>query len=243
MRRNVSRQPRRGWSERELATAWQCSSLLLGYPDATLLAQLPVVSEAAAGLPAPLGEPLAQVCRMLTARPLQDLQSEYVETFDSRRRNNLYLTYFSCGDTRKRGAALLEIKQQYRRSGFALPDSGENAELPDHLCVVLEFAATVDLRGGRELLLTHRAGLELLRMSLRDSDCGWAPVLQTVSETLPPLRGDEEQAVERLAAQGPPAEEVGMSPYAMPDRPPTADGAIDLPMPSFHGTSLQGANR
>ena len=60
--------------------------------------------------------------------------------------------------------ALLRFKQTYLRAGFALDD----AELPDHLCVVLEFAATVDQGLGRDLMLDHRAGLELLRLSLRD---------------------------------------------------------------------------
>ena len=41
--------------------------------------------------------------------------------------------------------ALLRFKQTYLRSGFVLDD----AELPDHLCVVLEYAATVDQRRGR----------------------------------------------------------------------------------------------
>ena len=60
------------------------------------------------------------------------------------RRCNLFLTYFAHGDTRKRGMALLRFKQTYLAAGFELDD----AELPDHLCVVLEFAATVDQRPG-----------------------------------------------------------------------------------------------
>ncbi|WP_037365195.1 nitrate reductase molybdenum cofactor assembly chaperone [Nakamurella lactea] len=235
MRRTVSRRAPGPWSAGQLATGWQCASLLLGYPDQTLLDNLAVVSAAAARLARPLGEPLGVVCERLTAAALPELQADYVETFDSRRRCNLYLTYFLYGDTRKRGAALLRFKQTYRESGFALPDSGENAELPDHLCVVLEYAATVDGTRGRELLLEHRAGLELLRISLRDSDSRWAPVLEAVSATLPPLRGDEDEAIRRLAAEGPPDEEVGMSPYAMPERPPAAGGSVDLPMPSFQG--------
>ena len=62
--------------------------------------------------------------------------------------------------------ALLRFKQTYLASGFDLDRPGE---LPDHLCVVLEYAATVDQELGRQLMLDHRAGLELLRLSLRDS--------------------------------------------------------------------------
>ncbi len=99
---------------------------------------------------------------------LQQLQEGYVETFDTRRRCNLFLTYFAHGDTRKRGVALLRFKQTYLRSGF--DRSARWAELPDHLCVVLEYAATVDQALGRELLLDHRAGLELLRLALREQE-------------------------------------------------------------------------
>ena len=66
--------------------------------------------------------------------------------------------------------ALLRFKQTYLGAGFELDD----AELPDHLCVVLEFAATIDRDLGRDLMLDHRAGLELLRLSLRDMRSPWA---------------------------------------------------------------------
>ena len=49
-------------------------------------------------------------------------RQDYVETFDNRRRCNLFLTYFAHGDTRKRGMALLRFKQTYLASGFELAD-------------------------------------------------------------------------------------------------------------------------
>ena len=159
-------------------------------------------------------------------RALTELQADYVETFDTRRRHNLFLTYFAHGDTRKRGVALLRFKQTYLRSGFVLDASGDAGELPDHLCVVLEYAALVDQRLGLGLLLDHRAGLELLRLSLRDAGSRWAGAVEAVTATLPPLRGDEWDAVRRLAAEGPPEEEVGLTPYATPafDPGPAAPG-------------------
>ena len=168
---------------------------------------------------------------------LEELQEGYVETFDTRRRCNLFLTYFAHGDTRKRGVALLRFKQTYLRSGFDLdarPDSG--AELPDHLCVVLEYAATVDQALGWELLLDHRAGLELLRLALREQDSPWAGAVAAVSATFPPLRGDERDAIRALAATGPPAEEVGLTPYGAPAFDAAlAEATVDLPMPRVRG--------
>lgn len=200
--------------------AWQCASVLLGYPDEQLLADLPVVRRAVLTLPVPLGRPLARTTDHLGSRPLDELQTSYVETFDGRRRHNLFLTYFAYGDTRKRGTALLRFKQTYRSSGL-VPDE---AELPDHLCVVLEYAATVPDRG-RTLLLDHRAGLELLRLALQDDGSGWVGAVEAVCATLPPLRGEEHDAVRRLAAEGPLVEEVGLTPY----------GSVDLPMPTVRG--------
>jgi nitrate reductase delta subunit len=93
----------------------------------------------------------------------------------------------------------------------------DDSELPDHLCVVLEYAATIDQRLGRRLLLDHRAGLEILRLSLRESASMWAGAVDAVCATLPPLSGDERSAVRRLAAEGPPEEEVGLAPFAAAD--------------------------
>ncbi len=224
--------PKPSLSSEQLLVAWQSASLLLDYPDEALLARLETIRRASHRLPGPIGESLREVVVHLESTPLAEVQSDYVETFDTRRRCNLFLTYFAHGDTRKRGVALLRFKQTYLRSGFVLDDT----ELPDHLCVVLEFAATVDQERGRTLMLDHRAGLELLRLSLRDRRSPWAPALDAVTATLPPLRGDEMDAVRRLAAAGPPEEEVGLEPYAVPE----LDGAPaprpePLPAPTFPG--------
>ena len=227
-------------SAEQLTIAWQAASLLLDYPSEELLDHVALVRSASRELPDRLGDPLRGFADHVERTPLADLQAEYVETFDTRRRCNLFLTYFAHGDTRKRGMALLRFKQAYLASGFEVTDE----ELPDHLCVVLEFAATGDQTTGRQLMLDHRAGLELLRMSLRDLGSPWAGVVETVSGTLPPLRGDEVEAVRRLAAEGPPEEEVGLTPYATPgfDPGPAVPGSpIALPMPSFpaHSTGAR----
>ncbi len=215
-----------------LTIAWQSVSLLLDYPDELLLARLDLLRAASYDLPEAIGGSLRSFMEHLESTPLPELQADYVETFDTRRRCNLFLTYFAHGDTRKRGMALLRFKQTFLAAGFELDD----AELPDHLCVVLEFAATVDQARGRDLMLDHRAGLELLRLSLRDLGSAWAHLLDAVVATLPPLRGDERDAVRRLAAEGPPEEEVGLAPFAQPEFSPGAStGPTLLPMPSFRG--------
>ncbi|MFA6300447.1 MAG: nitrate reductase molybdenum cofactor assembly chaperone [Nocardioides sp.] len=229
------------FTDAQLTVAWQAASLLLGYPDEELLGRLDLVRQASHELPDRVGEPLRACVDLLQATPLTELEADYVETFDTRRRHNLFLTYFAHGDTRKRGMALLRFKQTYLASGFELTDT----ELPDHLCVVLEYAATIDHEQGRQLLLDHRAGLELLRIALGESGSRWAGAVEAVTATLPPLKGDEWDAVRRLAAAGPPEEEVGLTPYETPafdPGPARPDGPIQLPMPSFPTRSNRGVS-
>lgn len=198
---------------REVALTRRIAALLLDYPDDRLLVQLPDLALAVGALPDPARRHLTDLLEHLAGTSPQRAAADYVAAFDMRRRCCLYLTYYAYGDTRKRGMALLAFKNAYRRAGMVLADS----ELPDHLCVVLEFAATVDPDAGTKLLLDHRAGLEVLRLSLVDSRSPYVGALAAVCCTLPPLAGEERDAVAALAAQGPPDEEVGLEPFAPPE--------------------------
>ena len=193
---------------RDHVLAWQAQSLLLDYPDERLTGQLDLLRRVADSLPEPVGAPLLRFLDHLGRTPTQQLAADYVSTFDNRKRCCPYLTYYAHGDTRRRGMALLRLKQAYAAAGLRLVDD----ELPDHLAVMLEFAAARP-DTGRALLLEHRAGLELLRLALGESHSPWTDVLNSVSATLPALGGDQHQAIARLVAQGPPAEQVGLAPF------------------------------
>ncbi|MBC6445909.1 nitrate reductase molybdenum cofactor assembly chaperone [Actinokineospora xionganensis] len=208
------------FSEADCATAWQTQSLLMSYPDDELVDRLALLRAATATLPTALAAPLNAFLDHVSATPLIDLAADYVATFDHRKRFSPYLTYFAYGDTRKRGMALLRFKHAYRAAGLELGDS----ELPDHLAVVLEFAATGNPVTGPRLMIEHRAGLELIRIGLRETGSPWAHVLESVTATLPPLGKREHEAVARLAAEGPPEEEVGLAPFAPPEYMPQAQG-------------------
>ncbi len=200
------------WRESELRTAHLVASVLLGYPDDRLYDARRVLAEAVATLPA--GEVRDRLAGFLdhTAVTAQgDLAAHYVATFDLKRRCCPYLTYYSYGDTRKRGGALLRFKHALRAAGFELADG----ELPDHVAVVCELSARGAVREARRLLQEHRAGLELLRTALADERSPYADVVAAVVATLPPAGRREQEAALRLAAEGPPAEEVGLEPYAV----------------------------
>lgn len=180
----------------------------------------------------------------MAGTPATELAAQYVETFDLRRRCSLYLTYYAYGDTRRRGVALVEFKQAYRKAGLETASD----ELPDHLAVVLEFASVPDQaarEAGLRLLLAHRAGLELLRLALTDAGSPWAGAVTAVCATLPPLDGDERTAVARLAAEGPPGEEVGLDPTLAPAGVGAAvhPGATPGVAPYATPESIAGARR
>jgi nitrate reductase molybdenum cofactor assembly chaperone NarJ/NarW len=192
---------------------YRMAALLLEYPDEELIDRLPALRKAASTLHGPFRSPLETLIQHLGDTALPELAADYVSTFDLRRRCCLYLTYYAYGDTRKRGMALLTFKQAYRAADVELTAD----ELPDHLCVLLEFAATADAEAGMRLLLEHRAGLELLRLALGDAGSMYVEALNAISATLPSLAGSDREAVARLAAEGPPGEDVGLEPFAPPD--------------------------
>ncbi|MFE6924664.1 nitrate reductase molybdenum cofactor assembly chaperone [Nocardia sp. NPDC057663] len=204
-------QPVTAMAERDRRVVWRLAALLLDYPGEKTLALLDQMSAAAAELPAEVRAHFDAVLAYLRDTPSIEVAQSYVETFDMRRRASLHLTFYAYGDTRKRGMALLRFKHAYRQAGVELGDE----ELPDHLPVLLEFAATVDPIGGERLLGEHVPVMELLRLSLGDNNSPYSGVLAAVLTTLPPVTTADRRRIAELAAQGPPEEEVGLEPFAM----------------------------
>ena len=213
-RRVARSQASRRLPDEQLRVAWQAVSLLLDYPTPEWAESHATIRRAVAGLPAGVRMPLGSFLDHVASRPLEEVQRDYVETFDHTRKCCLYLTYFTFGDTRRRGVALVQFKQAFRKAGVDLTAE----ELPDHLGVVLEFGATADVEAAWKLLNDHRAGIEMLRLALADRQSPWEQVLLALTATLPELDGDGVEAVRRLIDAGPPQEEVGLEGYALDPR-------------------------
>ena len=193
------------------------ASVLLGYPDAPRREAAAAVGEFELRPVRGRDEAgLREFAIWYAATPLPELERLYVDTFDFTKSCGLHLTYHVYGDQRKRGVAMLEIKERLRAAGFEPPDS----ELPDYLPVLLEFAALTD--GGRggpglELLEEHRVAIELIRAGLAREGSAFEPLLDAVVAGLPKLRSRTVARIRRLAADGPPVEEVGLEPFAPPE--------------------------
>lgn len=199
-------------TDRHRQLVWQAASLLLAYPDEDYDARLGLVSRALGELPPALADPLGEAVAGLARMSPLDAAKEFVETFDLRRKRALFLTYWTDGDTRNRGNAMLLFANTYRDCGVEPPAD----ELPDHLAVVLEFGATVDLAAGLALLAKHRAPLELLRLALAEIPSPYAGAVAAVLATVPePDPEATRREALRLAEQGPPSEAVGLSPYSV----------------------------
>ncbi|BCJ46673.1 nitrate reductase molybdenum cofactor assembly chaperone [Actinoplanes ianthinogenes] len=189
------------------ARIFQLASLLLTYPDDELLAAGPELRDLTGAIEDAQARALLTefLDWYLSETPIE-AQRHYVQTFDLRRKSGLYLTYYLHGDTRKRGMALLMLKQRYRAHGLRLA----GGELPDLLPVVLEFAATVGPGDGEAPLRQHRHGLELLRAALGETLTPYAKVLEAVCAVLPQLSEADRADLAALAFDGPPVEAVGL---------------------------------
>ncbi|HYI57435.1 MAG TPA: nitrate reductase molybdenum cofactor assembly chaperone [Microlunatus sp.] len=186
---------------------WQAGSLVLGYPDPGLTGRAALIRTALAEAAPHRLPDFVPVLDSWATTPAQTIQNHYVETFDLSRRHTLYLSYYTDGDTRRRGETLMTIKQRYRRSGFLVDTHGE---LPDYLPLILEYAARVDPVDGAALLQEFRRSLELLRLALVDRQTPYAGVITAVCATLPGASPRDRQAVMAMAASGPPTETVGL---------------------------------
>lgn len=193
------------------ATA-KLASVLLQYPTAALFEGLPELERfAATAGPKPARESFRKFLNWLAVTPASDVAAHYVATFDLRRRCALYLTFYRYGDTRKRGMAMVVFKAAYRDAGFVVCDD----DLPDFLPIVLDFAALCPK--GERLLANHRTDLELLRRALVKAQSPYADVVTAVTAALPKLGKHELGRVREAWQAGPPAEEVGLEPFAPPD--------------------------
>lgn len=203
------------------------TSLLLQYPDAELRQAAAAARELEIA-PA-RGRQAARLhdfCGWYAARPVPELQSLYVDAFDFSKQCSLHLTYHVHGDRRQRGLAMLALKESYRGAGFDPPAN----ELPDYLPLMLEFAALAPSGAGSELLEQHRVAIELVRAGLQRDGSPFEPLLDAIVAGLGRLSSAKLGRIRRLAAEGPPAEEVGLEPFAPPDVMPVDDPASARPM-------------
>jgi nitrate reductase molybdenum cofactor assembly chaperone NarJ/NarW len=191
----------------------QAASVCLGYPERDVIATSGLLRTALADDAPRQAVTFEPLLTFWASEAPSAIQTHYVDVFDLSRKHSLYLSYWTDGDTRRRGEVLAAFKQRYRRSDFLVDTGGE---LPDYLPMVLEYAAIVDPVDGTALLQKYRSSVELLRLALEECGTPYAGVLTAVCSTLPGPSPADRKAVMAMAAAGPPTETVGLEPYGTP---------------------------
>ncbi len=172
-------------------------ALLLGYPDEPLRAHLSELLEAVdaeAVIPAARRVELHALAAELTRLDAYEVEARYVETFDRGRATSLHLFEHVHGESRDRGPAMIDLVQTYEKAGLQMSPH----ELPDHLCVVLEFASTQPPPVAREFLGEMAHILTAIFSALQQRGSPYAAVVAAVLE----LAGHKAQAV-AIAADEP----------------------------------------
>lgn len=187
--------------------AHMAASILLDYPDAQRLAAWPTVADAVTHLPAGLAERFTRFLEATKGVAPEELQRNYVETFDLKRKCAMYLTYYAAGDTRKRGMALVRFIEAYRAAGWEPSDE----ELPDFLPEVLEFSAASASSVAVDLLAAHRDGIEVLRAALTGFASPYVHLIEAVAASLPEISDEIRERYLSLVNDGPPTETVGLT--------------------------------
>ncbi|MFE5672683.1 nitrate reductase molybdenum cofactor assembly chaperone [Agromyces sp. NPDC056523] len=190
---------------------YQAASICLSYPDDAVLGTAGLVRRALAESAPAAAPSFAPLLDWWAATPAADVQRAYVDVFDLSKRHALYLSYWTDGDTRRRGMVLVDFRQRYRDAGLELDGSGSR-ELPDHLPLVLEFARHRP-EDGAALLQEYRPSLELIRLALAERESPYAGVVAAVCATLPGRSPADRQQAMAMASAGPPTESVGLEPY------------------------------
>jgi nitrate reductase molybdenum cofactor assembly chaperone NarJ/NarW len=169
-------------------------ALLLGYPDAALRQRLPELLQAIdqeAVIPAARREELHAFAADLLRQDAMDVEARYVETFDRGHATSLHMFEHIHGDSRQRGPAMVDLVQTYEKAGLLLAPE----ELPDHLCVVLEFASTQPPKLATEFLGEMAHILTAIFSALQQRGSPYAAAIAAVLE----LCGQRVQAVAIVA--------------------------------------------
>ncbi len=163
---------------------------LLAYPDDQLRSELSLLVDAIdeeAALPAARRAELRALAIGLQRLDPMEIESRYVETFDRGRATSLHLFEHVHGDSRDRGPAMIDLAQTYEKAGLFLSPE----ELPDHLCVVLEFASTQPPQVAKSFLGEVAHILNAIFSALLQRESPYAAVIAAVLE----MAGEKPQAV------------------------------------------------
>ncbi len=108
---------------------------ILEYPRTGLTESARKCAALMASKDAQTGALLAKFQTFVEGNSVERMQEVYSTTFDLNATYHPYVGYHLLGETYKRSAFLLQLKEHYQAQGFV----ADEKELPDHLVVVLRY--------------------------------------------------------------------------------------------------------
>jgi nitrate reductase molybdenum cofactor assembly chaperone NarJ/NarW len=166
---------------KKLRNTLRSLSLLLQYPDARHRELLPAIVDAIdeeAVLSVSRRREIRALADELLRSDPMDVEARYVELFDRGRSTSLHLFEHVHGDSRDRGPAMVDLVKTYEGANMYL---GEG-ELPDHLCVILEFASTQPPNVARDFLGEMAHILNAIFSALVQRESRYATLVAAVLE-------------------------------------------------------------
>ncbi len=194
---------------------FQLFATLLDYPRTALTGVADECAALVAGRSAEAALLLREFESFAAKTPLARLEEIYTGVFELDATCHPYVGYHLFGESYKRSAFLLGLKERYRPYAIEC-----GVELPDHLAVMLRFlAVNVDLAGTEEII--GEALYPALRKMLKSKDA--EPPDPDIPK--PPARGDEYRHVLQALWSV-------LQTMVPDDAPPTAEMPVDnlLPM-------------
>jgi len=119
---------------------------------------------------------------------LISLQEEYVNTFDRGRNHCLYLFEHIHGESRDRGAAMVDMKDMYAEKGLIISSN----ELPDYLPLFLEYLSFCELDEAIEMLADAIDVIATIGAHLAKADSEFAHIFN-VLEHMPSIKVDKKK--------------------------------------------------
>jgi nitrate reductase delta subunit len=176
-------------------------SRLLAYPEQPLLDAVPDmigVLRSEAWFKEALRQRLEAYMLELAARPLTEVQEEYVSLFDRGRAVSLHLFEHVHGESRDRGQAMVDLLEVYRAGGLEL----DARELPDYLPLMLEYLSTRPREEADELLGDAMGVIVLLGARLAERKSRYAVLFEALEAAVGTPPGAEDLK-RRAATEGP----------------------------------------
>lgn len=148
-------------------------AVILNYPDTELRGAVPDLLKVFADenlIGAEELQALDIFLKQLASGDLLDLQEQYVLLFDRTRSLSLHLFEHVHGQSRDRGQALVDLRQQYLDTGMEVISD----ELPDFLPMFLEYLSLLPLDDARQQLSLCLPIIATLGERLRSRKSGYA---------------------------------------------------------------------